>query len=268
VVGPATGRSCPPNICRCAAVGELHTDPQELGREHITSHAGRGPVSPEDVRTRIMSFATKLVICDAGARPDRKLKALRVGIDVVDIHRPPLRARQQQFADRHPQWRALWPPGPRRRIDRLSLLKRRTRGRLKESAHTATLNALDMHGQMLASAGSAEDSSDVPTVQAPGMSHLTSLGETSTPAEESHADEACVSDGMVMRAVVGRRSVRGSGRSEATARKASTLGVSVMRSQAWRSCTRGRQAMSSGAAVGLSSHTRKELACCWKERTR
>ena len=134
----------PADVRRGAAVGELHTDPEQLWWEHITPLADQGPVSPEDVRTRIISFATKLVIRDAGARADRKLKALRVRIDVVDIDRRLVRARQQQFADRHPQWRALRPAGPGRRINRLSLLRPRARGRLKESAHTATLNALLM----------------------------------------------------------------------------------------------------------------------------
>jgi hypothetical protein len=79
----------PADVRHRPAVGELHADPQQLRREHITPLAADRPVPPENVRRGPVALATKLVIRDAGARPDRKLKALRVGIDVVDIDRRP-----------------------------------------------------------------------------------------------------------------------------------------------------------------------------------
>ena len=167
----AHGTVVPADVRRGAAVGELHADPQQLWREQITPLADDRPVPSENVRSGPVALATKLVIRDAGARADLELESLRVGIDVVDIDRRLLRARQEQFADRRPQRRALRPPGPGRRIDRLSLLGPRARGRLKESAHTATLNALLMRRHsMPSSAGSAESSSRGSTVQAPAMS--------------------------------------------------------------------------------------------------
>jgi len=136
-------------------------------------HAARDsrPVAPERVRSgpcrpRDQARDTRRW-CSRGSRariPPGKRRRSR--------HRPPLlRARQEQSADRGPQRRALRPAGPRRRIDRLSLLGPRARGRLKESAHTETLNALLMRRHsMPGSTGSAESSSRGSTVQALVMS--------------------------------------------------------------------------------------------------
>jgi hypothetical protein len=164
-VRSARGWSCP--RARAAAYTSCAQGPRGASGGCCQPACRTRPV----VACCIPTGSTRFCVCRTRSRPRPGRRRQRARHATGSARRRLPRARQEQFAHRRPQRRARRPPGPGRRIDRLSLREPRARGRLKESAHTATLNALlKRRHRMPGSAGSAESSSRGSAVQAPANS--------------------------------------------------------------------------------------------------